>query len=95
MNRLFTQNEEALLEEIDRFARYCIENNKKTDITLTPKQYNIFITICNRTNENKVVDRMNRIRNLNTEKETYNGFRIISMKSGKRYSKKDLGELFP
>jgi len=37
---------------------------------------------------------MNRVRNLDIEGKRYRGFRIIKMETGKRHTKKDLGQLF-
>lgn len=42
----------------------------------------------------KGIDRMNYVMNLDIENDTYRGFKIIPMETGKSYTKRDLGKLF-
>jgi len=69
MKDTFNQNEEDLLEVIDRFVKYCEEYNKKQNVVLSEKQYGIFKTLCYRA-EKKGIDRNNRVLDLDVEKET-------------------------
>ena len=93
MKTIFNQDEEALLEEIDRFVVWCLEAGKHQEVLLFPNQYALFKTICKRADK-KGIDRANRVRDLDTEMESYKGFQIRPMETGRRSTKKDLGKLF-
>lgn len=93
-NTMFSQNEEALLEEIDRFVSYCLDNDKHQDVVLSKVQYQQFKTMCKRVAA-KGIDRMNRVKDLDIENKRYRGFKISQeVEVGKRYTKRDLQKLF-
>lgn len=69
------ENEETLLEEINRFACYCRDCGKPTDIVLTEKQFNTFKKICYKIGQGKV-DRMNYSHNVDPKGPTYLGLNI-------------------
>ena len=88
------QDEEDLLAEMDRLVTWMVENKRYMSILLSAKQFKTFKRLCGRISEHSaLIDRYQRITQIDKERLTFRGFKVDSELEGRRHTKKDLMEL--